>query len=124
MSINGADWTQDTVCVFDGLQNVLERCLSWYEDKLNSEKMGELARGDLKGHGTEYMLATSSDTNQVYDAEGEGLMSDEHQILPIPSPMGVQVYVADPITDRKSAFVGRACRISHPSEVNDFTNQY
>lgn len=31
--------------------------------------------------------------------------------------LGVQIIAAEPIIDRKSVFVGRACRISHPSQV-------
>ena len=122
ISITGIEWTQDTVCVFDGLQNVLERCLAWYEDKLNSEKKGELARDDLKGQlGNEVITAgrLSPDINHNGDQEREGLMLGEHQNLPIALPTDVQIFVADPLTDRKSVFVGRACRISHPSEVND-----
>ena len=122
ISITGIEWTQDTVCVFDGLQNVLERCLAWYEDRLNSEKKGELARDDLKGQlGNEVIAAgrSSPDINHDGDQEREGPRLGEHQILPIALPTDVQIFVADPLTDRKSVFVGRACRISHPSEVND-----
>ena len=121
ISISGTEWTQDTVCVFDGLQNVLERCLAWYEDKLNNEKLGELARDDLKGQlGSEHTAArqaASLDSNCNDDGERESLIPGE----PIALPTGVQIYVADPITDRKSVFVGRACRISHPSEVSDYS---
>lgn len=118
ISINGTEWTQDTVCVFDGLQNVLERCLAWYENRLSDERAGELARDDLKGQlDNEYIAASrpaSLDTKLVYD---EDLISGEPQGLSVALPAGVQIYVADAITDRKSVFVGRACRISHPSEV-------
>jgi len=38
--------------------------------------------------------------------------------IPVKLPPGVQIYEAEPITDRKSVFVGRACRIQHPSEVS------
>ena len=122
ISINGTEWTQDTVCVFDGLQNVLERCLAWYEDRLNSEKVGELARDDLKGqlgNGVIEAGRSSPDINHYGEEEREGPILDEHQNLPIALPTGVEIFVADPLTDRKSVFVGRACRISHPSEVSD-----
>lgn len=123
ISTSGVEWTEDTVCVFDGLQNVLERCLVWYEDKLNAEKIGELARDDLKGQlGNEHTVAkrsTSPYTKQVYDGEGEDLVPGQHQNLDVALPTGVHIYVADSITDRKSVFVGRACRISHPSEVSN-----
>ena len=124
ISISGIEWTQDTVCVFDGLQNVAERCLAWYEDKLNNERIGELARDDPKGQlGNEHASvrqSTSLDNNHVDDGDGKGLTTNEHQNPPIALPTGVQIYVADPITDRKSVFVGRACRISHPSEASDY----
>jgi hypothetical protein len=123
ISINGTEWTQDTVCVFDGLQNVLERCLAWYEDRLNSEKAGELARDDLKGQlGNEVIAAGRSppDTNHDGDEEREDPILGEHQNLPIALPTGVHMFVADPLTDRKSVFVGRACQISHPSEVSNY----
>ena len=118
ISINGTEWTQDTVCVFDGLQNVLERCLAWYEDRLNNEKAGELARDDLKGqlgNGITEAGRSSPDINLADEEEREGLILGD---LPISLPAGVQIFVADPLTDRKSVFVGRACRISHPSEVS------
>lgn len=118
ISISGIEWTQDTVCVFDGLQNVLERCLAWYEDKLSSEKVGELARDDLKGQLGNEVIAAGPDINHDGDEEREGGILDEHRNLPIALPTGVQIFVADPLTDRKSVFVGRACRISHPSEVS------
>ncbi len=31
-------------------------------------------------------------------------------------PPGIELVVADPVTDRKSIFVGRACHIDNPSE--------
>ena len=121
ISISGTEWTQDTVCVFDGLQNVLERCLAWYEDRLNSEKVGELARDDQKGqlgNGVISAGRSSPDINHDGDEEREGPTLGGHQNLPIALPTGVQIFVADFLTDRKSVFVGRACRISHPSEVS------
>jgi hypothetical protein len=125
ISISGVEWTQDTVCVFDGLQNVLERCLTWYEDRLNTEQIGELARDDLKRQfGNEHTATSQSlsldNNNHVDDRKRDGLIPGEPQNLSIALPTGVQIYVADPITDRKSVFVGRACRISHPSEVSDY----
>lgn len=123
ISTSGVEWTQDTVCVFDGLQNVLDRCFVWYENRLNAEKIGELARDDLKGqlgNQPEYTVgirSASPDTSHVYDGDGEDLISGEHQEIFVALPTGVEIYAAVPITDRKSVFVGRACRISHPSEV-------
>ena len=120
ISISGTEWTEDTVCVFDGLQNVLERCLAWYEDRLISEKEGELARDDLKGQFGNGVIEAGRLSLDIKhgDEEIEGSIVSEHQNLTIALPAGVQMFVADPLTDRKSVFVGRACRISHPSEVS------
>ena len=48
MSVDGVEWSPDTVCVFDGLQSVVERCTVWYEDRLSAEKASELLRADEK----------------------------------------------------------------------------
>jgi hypothetical protein len=44
MSVNGIEWTPGAVCVFDGLQSVLERVLHWYEQRLESKRAGEALR--------------------------------------------------------------------------------
>lgn len=102
------------MCVFDGLQNVTDRCVSWYEDKLSAEKAGELVREDAKEHGgAQPNSAPETTYNQSHStALPEPLAS---------MPEGVQIIESEAITDRKSAFVGRACKISHPSQVLKFT---
>ncbi|KAG1752445.1 uncharacterized protein EDB91DRAFT_1102605 [Suillus paluster] len=112
ISVSGVEWTPESVCVFDGLQNVLERCEVWYEDKISRETAGELLREDAltRNHvvvESEEPLALSSVTvdqnNQVsFDAA---------------LPEDIKIVEAEPIVDRKSVFIGRACRISHPSQV-------
>ena len=56
----------------------------------------------------------------------DGELPSEDSISLSALPEGIQMFTAEPITDRKSVFVGRACRISHPSEVGfisyDFCN--
>jgi len=107
ISVNGVEWSEDNVCVFDGLQTVLDRCVAWYEDKLSAEKAGELVRDDAKES------TRRSSPNLHNEDEISGIIDPE----PIALPVGVQIFEAEPITDRKSVFIGRACRISHPSEV-------
>lgn len=50
--------------------------------------------------------------------DGEGLATVSP---PTPTnvalPEGIKLIEAEPIVDRKSVFVGRACQISHPSQV-------
>ncbi|KAG6334097.1 hypothetical protein ID866_4989 [Astraeus odoratus] len=109
ISVSGVQWSPGTVCVFDGLQNVLERCERWYEERLSKGKANGLVRED----------SLARETTPT-DATLQELVED---IVPVelPSgtalPEGVEIVEAEPIVDRKSVFVGRACRISHPSQV-------
>lgn len=105
ISVNGVEWSPDTVCVFDGLQNVLDRCLQWYEERLNKEAVGSLLRHD----GTE--AASPLPSVDVPLSTG-GSPAPYAEI-----PKGMQLFEAEPIVDRKSSFVGRACAISDPAQV-------
>lgn len=54
------------------------------------------------------------------EQDGEGLERVSRP-TPVPQdvalPEGIKIIEAEPIVDRKSVFVGRACLISHPSQV-------
>lgn len=122
ISINGIEWSEDSLCVFDGLQNVLERCTAWYEERLSAEKAGELMRVDAKENGyfnvdssSSSLTDTSLGANDEEDVEHES----DNPSPPTEIPAGIQIFVAEPITDRKSTFIGRACRISQPSDVRE-----
>jgi len=113
ISVNGVEWVEDTVCVFDGLQNVLERCTTWYEERLAMEKVGELVREDSRQQQDSTHHPQGSDAFGGDDNTPVPVMEK----IPVELPSGVEVFTAEPISDRKSTFVGRACRIQHPSEV-------
>ena len=117
ISVSGVEWSNDTVCVFDGLQNVLDRCVAWYEEKICSEKAEDLVRDDMKeqaGSNGSYSSARHLSPDHFEES-----ISAVEQVSDL--PVGVRLYVAEPITDRKSSFVGRACRIHHPSEVGNIS---
>ncbi|KAF8550499.1 ribosomal protein S5 domain 2-like protein [Imleria badia] len=115
ISTSGIEWSRDTVCVFDGLQSILERSEAWYEDKLNREKVGEVIREDASGRDT---APQESVEWTKEDGEGLGRVSQPTPILQdVALPEGINLIAAEPIVDRKSVFVGRACQISHPSQV-------
>ncbi|KAJ7704407.1 ribosomal protein S5 domain 2-type protein [Mycena rosella] len=101
-SASGVEWVPGAVCVFDGLQSALERCAAWYGDRLSAEVAGALVRADLH-----------PDRPLTPPPPHSGPTAVEAP----PLPEGIQMFLAEPIIDRKSAFVGRACAISHPSEV-------
>ena len=107
ISSNGVEWVADTVCVFDGLQNVLDRCLEWYQDRLSAEKAGALVREDARD--------AIPETQPRSQSPSEFSVSLAPQTTSLPD--GIRIYEAEPITDRKSSFVGRACAITDPSQV-------
>lgn len=111
ISVSGVEWTPESVCVFDGLQNVLERCEAWYEDKLNREKAGELIREDA--------LTRSHVLVEPNEPFASSSTADEKDRVPLDTalPEDIKIVEAEPIVDRKSIFIGRACRISDPSQV-------
>jgi hypothetical protein len=111
ISVSGVEWTPESVCVFDGLQNVLERCEAWYEDKLNRETAGELLREDA--HTRNHILV---EPDEPFEAS---TTADEKDRAPLDTalPENIKIIEAEPIVDRKSVFVGRARRISDPSQV-------
>ncbi|KAF9555363.1 UPF0029-domain-containing protein [Agrocybe pediades] len=112
ISISGVEWSEDTVCVFDGLQNALELCMKWYEDRLTAEKVEEIIREDTRD-----VSLPPKKSGSPIGLEEDTTSSKGNDFLPPELPAGVNIYVAEPIMDRKSAFVGRACRIDHPSQV-------
>ncbi|TFK72047.1 UPF0029-domain-containing protein [Pluteus cervinus] len=115
ISISGIEWTPDTICVFDGLQSVLERCSDWYQERLSAEKAGELLREDAKEQ-SQSKASVPEDIEEVEGADVEvsaNLPSEPSADL----PAGIEIFTAEPIIDRKSQFIGRACRISEPTEV-------
>ncbi|KAJ3970310.1 hypothetical protein EV361DRAFT_1034486 [Lentinula raphanica] len=109
ISTNGVEWTEGAVCVFDGLQNVLDRCVQWYEERLSAQKSGELLREDA--------LTTAQPTapDPALEQTEFSHTSNVQETANLPS--GIQIYEAEPIVDRKSTFVGRACSITDPSQV-------
>ena len=109
MSVNGAEWTPGVVCVFDGLQSVLERVVHWYEQRLESNKAGEALRE--QSHPSPHLI----DKPEAGDSTPVPTSLDTQ---PIALPEGIRLVEAVPIVDRKSAFIGRACRISDPAQVS------
>lgn len=107
---SGVDFVPDTVVVFDGLQHVVDMCSAWYSERLSAEKVGNLVREGGRNH---HNASSGADRAQ---ATSSALIVPQPSILAA-MPAGVELIEAEPITDRKSVFIGRACRITHPSQV-------
>ncbi|KIY51641.1 UPF0029-domain-containing protein, partial [Fistulina hepatica ATCC 64428] len=111
ISVKGVEFTVGAVCVFDGLAHVLECCTAWYEERLSLAAAGELVRSDEHEH--EYPALVTSDS--ISSTRNSSSVSADQPSVALPD--GVRLFEADPITDRKSLFIGRACVITHPAQV-------
>ena len=107
ISQDGVEWIPDTVCIFDGIEWVKERCLKWYEERLSDEKAHEILREDDVKKQEDVDLETPDSQRRAE------LLRPEYVEL----PKGVEIFVSEPVVDRKSVFIGRACRITDPSQV-------
>lgn len=114
ISKNGVEWAPETVCVFDGTEYVRELCARWYEQHLSEEKANDLVREDERERREHINDSHQSTTQSPMDRPESPVVAT--------IPAGVELVEAEPIIDRKSVFVGRACRIQDPSEVTAFTS--
>ncbi|KAG8742343.1 succinate semialdehyde dehydrogenase NADP+ linked [Ceratobasidium sp. 414] len=104
-SLTGVAWTPGDSAVFDGVEHARERATTWYQGKLSEKTAGELQREiDRESHTTE----------PVREIE-KGIPKELAE--PVELPTGIEFTIAEPITDRKSVFIGRACRITHHEQV-------
>ena len=113
ISSEGIEWVADSVCVFDGLEWVKEHCAAWFSTKKSEKLAGQLLREDERG-------AFTPDVEEGKDKK----VSELHDHVdkppaapPVTIPEGIEIVESEPIIDRKSAFVGRACRVTDPSQV-------
>jgi len=114
ISTDGVEWTPETVCVFDGLENVREKCGKWYEEQLSEKAVGEMVREETKES-----KASPGSNNPSGPPEGipsaRSAVSESQALVGLPE--GLEIIEAEPIVDRKSSFVARACRIMSPDQV-------
>lgn len=117
ISSEGVEWVPDSVCVFDGLEAVKERCAEWFGKKRSEKLAGELLREDERGPpaGLEGALEEGKDEKKVVVLEDH--LEASSPPLAVAMPAGIEIIEAEPITDRKSSFVGRACKITDPAHV-------
>ncbi|KAG9074328.1 eIF2 kinase Gcn2p negative regulator, partial [Ceratobasidium sp. UAMH 11750] len=104
-SLAGVAWAPGDSAVFDGVEHVRERATTWYQGKLSEKTAGELQREIDKETHT---------AGLVHESEKE---IPKELAVPVELPAGIEFTVTEPITDRKSVFIGRACRITHHEQV-------
>ena len=116
ISRGAVEWIPGAECVFDGLEWVKERCAEWVREQLSNRKVGELLREDERARGREGVNQESEGVREP-DKTDEGGMVPRTVDTPVEMPAGITIVEAEPIHDRKSSFVGRACRITDPAQV-------
>ncbi|KAI0638703.1 UPF0029-domain-containing protein [Trametes polyzona] len=112
ISRGAVEWTPGGVCVFDGLEWVKERCAEWLGERMSEKKAIELIREDEK-----HRTLDDHDPGKNTEGTPSKRSAREPPDIPAEMPPGITIVEAEPILDRKSAFVGRACRITDPAQV-------
>jgi len=111
---DGVEWTPETVCVFDGLENVREKCGRWYGEQLSEKVAGEMVREETKESKAPLVSDDPAGPSEG-DTSAHSTISEPQTSVELPE--GLEIIEAEPIVDRKSSFVGRACRITSPDQV-------
>ena len=112
---DGVEWTPEVVCVFDGVENVREKCGKWYQEQLSEKAAAEMEREEIKE-----AKASSGPNDTTVPQEGvpSARSTASEPLASVELPEGLEIIEAEPIVDRKSSFVGRACRITSPDQVD------
>lgn len=109
ISRDGVEWIPGAVCVFDGLERTRETCEKWLGERMSAVKIGELVRDDERPK------------TEIAEGRLEPEAVFVQNLIPVPPraemPAGLEIIEAEQIVDRKSVFIGRACRITDPSQV-------
>ncbi|KZO98061.1 UPF0029-domain-containing protein [Calocera viscosa TUFC12733] len=110
---HGVEYREGEVAVFDGLESVKERVGRWFGEEKDREVANDLARE----HEREREHPSGSGSSTPKPKEAVTVSMPRELEVQAELPEGIELVVAEPLVDRKSVFVGRACRITHPSQV-------
>lgn len=112
-------WHEGEVAIFEGIERAREEC----DDFLNT-KLTELdAKKAVDDHTTQEDLELARKLQLEEDAS-EALAATPRQVerQQAKLPEGCKLFTSEPIMDRKSVFIGHACRITSPSDVSQVVN--
>ncbi|KAG9030358.1 eIF2 kinase Gcn2p negative regulator [Tulasnella sp. JGI-2019a] len=104
----GVEWNPGDVAIFDGLEFVKSSMDAWYKEHLSKNLARQLLREDLKP-GDQTSQPVGDELEEDFNISAAQKNSE--------LPNGIALVEGEPILDRKSAFVGRACIITDPSQV-------
>jgi hypothetical protein len=111
ISSGKVEFVPGEVAIFDGIENVKEVVQQWYEGHLSAGAAAALLREEEKGQSI--LPAEADGSDEVTTDQPHSSANPDTTEL----PGGVHIWVSEPIVDRKSTFIGRACQITHPSQV-------
>lgn len=110
-------WHEGEVAVFEGIERAREEC-----DNFLNTKLAELdAKKAVDDHTTqadlEYARQLQEEEDEVAATTATLSRATIHQEA-AKLPEGCKLFTSEPIMDRKSVFVGHACKITSPSDVS------
>ncbi|EPQ27532.1 uncharacterized protein PFL1_05070 [Pseudozyma flocculosa PF-1] len=117
----GVNWSTGEVILFEGIEWVKEKVSDWWIEREQSR----LTNANDRGLDSRRNDAAAEDAGQAtHDEDVTAFDADEPPKTSASrrSSKG-QIIQADPISDRKSVFVGYAARIRHPDEVPEVLSQ-
>lgn len=111
-------WREGEVAVFEGIERAREECDSFLNDKLSELEVKKVN----DDHTTEEDLEQARQMqNEENAARAEAVPRIAPQ-LEAELPEGCKLYTSEPILDRKSVFIGYACKITSPADVSRVVN--
>lgn len=134
ISSNGVPFTEGDVCVFEGINHVLQVAGDWYRAKVEERIQGEKAReAEKEKYRAEEIPANNHDGATTTLRQSSNSSAPNHLAIP-PSPAHlasysslplsspalpphIRIHSSAPITVSKSVFIGHACRVTDPLEV-------
>jgi hypothetical protein len=116
ISSGRVEFVPGEAAVFDGVENARDVIQKWYEDHLIANAAAESLREDEKGLGNLNLDEDVPECSALDHAAPDYKEPEDNTALKVLD--SVQIYASDPVHDRKSTFVGRACRITNPEQVH------
>ena len=133
ISSTGVPFTEGDVCVFEGINHVLQVAGEWYRAKVEERVQGEHAReAEKEKQRAEEIPPDNHGGATTVLKQSSNAMAPNHLPIPAPThtssfsslpllspalPPHIEIHSSAPITVSKSVFIGHACRVTDPLEV-------
>lgn len=114
MYLQEGAWTEGEVAIFEGIERAREVCETFYD----SRQADLQAKKAVDDHATQDDLELARQLQYEEDSARSHFNHANITREAVRLPDGCKLYTSDPIIDRKSVFIGHACKLTHPSEVD------